>query len=164
LGISGKLNTSGNDGTVTRFGWKAQNKSLHIFAGEAYNVENGVTNPLFPQERDETPGCRFTSAPEDDFDFEGGAADDVTLFAAFMRFLAPPARGTVNPSVQRGADVFAQVGCTLCHTPSLQSGVHPVASLSEKPVNLYSDLALHAMGPGLADGIRQGNAAGDEFR
>ncbi len=41
LGISGKLNTSGNDGTVTRFGWKAQNKSLHIFAAEAYNVENG---------------------------------------------------------------------------------------------------------------------------
>ena len=33
LGIGGMLNTTGNDGTVTRFGWKAQNKSLIIFAG-----------------------------------------------------------------------------------------------------------------------------------
>src|SRR5207245_3987432 len=49
---SGGANTSGNDGTVTRFGWKAQNKSLEIFAGEAYNVEMGVTNELFPNERD----------------------------------------------------------------------------------------------------------------
>jgi CxxC motif-containing protein (DUF1111 family) len=29
LGISGHPNVSGNDGTITRFGWKAQNKSLH---------------------------------------------------------------------------------------------------------------------------------------
>jgi CxxC motif-containing protein (DUF1111 family) len=164
MGISGKLNTSGNDGTVTRFGWKAQNKALHIFAGEAYNVENGVTNYLFPQEREENSGCRFDSAPESTFDFETGATDDLTLFAAFMRFLAPPNRGTINSSVQKGSNVFSQVGCDLCHTPSLQSGTHPVASLSQKPVNLYSDLAVHAMGPGLADGIQQGNAAGDEFR
>src|SRR5262245_33590807 len=44
LGISGRFNRSGNDGTITRFGWKAQNKSLLIFSGEAYNVEMGVTN------------------------------------------------------------------------------------------------------------------------
>ncbi len=41
LGISGRPNTNGNDGTITRFGWKAQNKSLEIFSGEAYNVEMG---------------------------------------------------------------------------------------------------------------------------
>jgi hypothetical protein len=39
LKIGGVFNTSGNDGTITRFGWKAQNKSLLIFVGEAYNVE-----------------------------------------------------------------------------------------------------------------------------
>ena len=49
LGITGHFNYSGNDGTIARFGWKAQNKSLMIFAGEAYNVEMGVTNELFPQ-------------------------------------------------------------------------------------------------------------------
>ncbi len=164
LGISGKLNTSGNDGTVTRFGWKAQNKSLHIFAAEAYNVENGVTSDLFPQERDETPGCMFSTTPESSLDFQTGAADDPTVFAAFMRFLAPPSRGNVNASVMNGAQVFSQVGCALCHTPALQTGVSAVAALSQKPVNLYSDLAVHGMGPGLAEGISQGNAAGDEFR
>ena len=51
LGISGSFNHNGNDGTITRFGWKAQNKSLHIFAGEAYNVEMGISNLLFPQDR-----------------------------------------------------------------------------------------------------------------
>jgi di-heme oxidoreductase (putative peroxidase) len=52
LGVLGAtFNTSGNDGTITRFGWKAQNKSLLIFAGEAENVEMGVTNELFPNER-----------------------------------------------------------------------------------------------------------------
>jgi hypothetical protein len=47
-GSDPEFNHSGNDGTITRFGWKAQNKSPSIFAGEAYNVEMGVTNELFP--------------------------------------------------------------------------------------------------------------------
>ena len=42
VGVSGTFNHNGNDGTISRFGWKAQNKSLHIFAGEAYNVEMGI--------------------------------------------------------------------------------------------------------------------------
>jgi CxxC motif-containing protein (DUF1111 family) len=48
FGISGTFNHNGNDGTISRFGWKAQNKSLHIFAGEAYNVEMGITNCCSP--------------------------------------------------------------------------------------------------------------------
>jgi hypothetical protein len=85
--ISGSANTSGNDGTVTRFVWKAQNKSLEIFAGEAYNVEMGVTNELFPNERDETPGCGFNATPEDFTNVEeDGSASDALLFAMFMRF------------------------------------------------------------------------------
>lgn len=63
LGIGGLLNTSGNDGTVARFGWKAQNKSLLMFAGEAYNVEQGVTNELFPNERSGVSGCLLTEHP-----------------------------------------------------------------------------------------------------
>ena len=54
----GTVNRSANDGTITRFGWKAQNKSLLMFAGEAYNVEMGISNDLFPQERDETANCQ----------------------------------------------------------------------------------------------------------
>src|SRR5262249_50901938 len=62
--ISGTANLSGNDGTITRFGWKAQNHLL-TFSGEAYNVEMGVTNPLFPHERDQTAGCVLNAVPED---------------------------------------------------------------------------------------------------
>src|SRR5207253_3798541 len=94
LGISGHENREGNAGTITRFGWKAQNKSLPIFSGEAYNVEQGVTNELFQQERDETPGCLFNATPEDHTSFAPGPPQDVTAdaigFANFMRFLAPP--------------------------------------------------------------------------
>ena len=164
LGITGKFNTSGNDGAITRFGWKAQNKSLEIFSGEAYNVENGVTNRLFPQERDETPGCRFNTTPEDNVNFDTGDSDDVVLFSSFMALLAPPARGPITTSVSNGADVFRTTGCALCHTPSLQTGQNKVAALSQQSVALYSDAAVHGMGPGLADSIQQGAATGDEFR
>jgi len=51
FGIGGAFNRNGNDGTIARFGWKAQNKSLLVFAGEAYNVEMGITNEVFGQER-----------------------------------------------------------------------------------------------------------------
>ena len=67
--LSGNANISANDGTITRFRWKAQNKSLIMFAGEAHNVERGVTNQLFSQERDETPGCLFNATPEDTLNF-----------------------------------------------------------------------------------------------
>jgi CxxC motif-containing protein (DUF1111 family) len=40
----------------------------------------------------------------------------------------------------------------------------PSAALSNQPVNLFSDLLLHHMGQGLADGITQGSAGPDEFR
>src|SRR6202035_5277120 len=66
LGIGGIPNRSGNDGTITRFGWKAQNKSLTIFAGEAYNVEMGVTNDVFTQATDETPLCNYDKSEPND--------------------------------------------------------------------------------------------------
>jgi CxxC motif-containing protein (DUF1111 family) len=166
--ISGQPNTSGNDGTVTRFGWKAQNKSLEIFSGEAYNVEQGITNDLFPQERDEAPGCRSNQTPESSTHYEAAnpldVPSDVVKFAVFTRFLAPPTPAPDTDTIVRGRKLFEDVGCTLCHTPTLQTGNMVVAALRDKPVNLYSDLALHNMGSGLADDISQGQAEGDEFR
>ena len=81
-----------------------------------------------------------------------------------MGFLAPPARGPITTSVTNGANVFKTTGCVLCHTPSLQTGQMNVATLNQQTANLYSDVAVHGMGPGLADSIQQGAAAGDEFR
>src|SRR6202035_4209953 len=139
--LSGNANISANDGTITRFVWKAQNKSLVIFAGEAYNVEQGVTNELFPTERDETRSCLFNAAPEDhthvDASTPTDAISDVTKFAIFMRFLAPPAPAPETPSSARGRVVFAETGCALCHTPLLTTARSSSAALSEQPVRLF---------------------------
>jgi CxxC motif-containing protein (DUF1111 family) len=180
--LSGNVNTSANDGTITRFGWKAQNKSLIMFSGEAYNVEMGVSNQLFPQERDETPGCLFNATPEDTLNLTPASTpgsnpntallSDIEAFSDFMRMLAPPAPAPDTPSTVKGRAIFARVGCVQCHTPSLTTGKLiasgsskiPSAALSNQPVNLFSDLLVHHMGKGLADGITQGGAGPDEFR
>ena len=167
---TGDPNRNGNDGTIARFGWKAQNKSLLLFSGEAYNVEQGISNELFTQEREEA--CQFKTVPNNitDVDAATGAAtiSDMEKFAFFMRFLAPPEPSATTPggaaSITRGKALFVTVGCALCHTPMLRTGNSPVAALNDQPVNLYSDLLLHNMGPGLADDIVQGQADGDEFR
>ena len=171
LGISGRPNHNGNDQTITRFGWKAQNKSLLIFAGEAYNVEQGITNELFPTERDEAPSCQFATTPNDVMNTDGASADvlsDTLRFTVFMRFLAPPQPSPNTPggafSIVRGRALFGAVGCSLCHTPALRTGPSTVDALSYQPANLFSDLLLHNMGPGLADDVLQGEAGGDEFR
>jgi CxxC motif-containing protein (DUF1111 family) len=167
LGITGEENRSGNDGTITRFGWKAQNKSLLLFSGEAYNVEQGVTNELFTQEREEAPGCRFSPPTEDAASFvtdAEAAQAGIVKFAAFMRLLAPPAPAPDSPAIASGRSTFSRLGCALCHTPTLTTGKHRLPALSEKLANLYSDLLVHDMGVGLADDVVQGAAGRREFR
>jgi CxxC motif-containing protein (DUF1111 family) len=120
LGISGRFNHNGNDGTITRFGWKAQNKSLLLFSGEAYNVEIGVTNDLFPNERENDPACQFTSHPESPTPLENEAnsaspsanfQSDIVLFAAFMRLLAAPTpAGATAPVAQATTTTVASAG------------------------------------------------------
>ena len=125
LGISGRFNHSGNDGTITRFGWKAQNKSLLVFSGEAYNVEMGVTNDAFPNERETNPSCQYNETPESTTPLTtpttssgSPAADyaqDIVLFTGFMRLLAPPApassttASTATPSTGTVASASADV-------------------------------------------------------
>ena len=168
LGISGRANRSGNDGSVTRFGWKAQTRSLEIFSGEAYNVEIGVTNDVFPSERDNSPACSLNPLPEDQTDFTAATPvlgmSDTAAFTAFMRWLAPPGPPQMNPNAGRGRQVFDQIGCSMCHTPVMNTGPNRSPSLDRKPVPLFSDLLVHNMGAELADGVMQGNAAGNEFR
>jgi CxxC motif-containing protein (DUF1111 family) len=169
FGISGRPNRNGNDGRIARFGWKAQNPSLLIFSAEAYNVEMGITNEGFPIERDETPSCQFAGVPND-VTASVRQISAIDNFANFQRFLAPPTpvasfTGASSFSIARGKQQFSNVGCALCHTPQLQTNPKAsVAALANKTAALYSDMALHAMGPGLADDILQGGARGDEFR
>ena len=190
LGITGHPNRSGNDGTIMRFGWKAQNKSLAIFAGEAYNVEMGVSNDVFPNARNEDHTCAQNKPAPNDIirtdldDHENHSytnpqhqAPDWFLFSSMMRFIdAPHPDPNPSASAQRGSTVFGQIGCSLCHTPSMKtagtSGVDtqsiggPFNSpiLVDRPANLFSDLLVHHMGPLLADDVVQGQAGPDEFR
>jgi len=172
LGILGEFNINGNDQTISRFGWKAQNKSLEIFAGEAYNIEMGVTDELFQNERvpvgmgDVPLSCIFNPTPEDATDltsFPPGPSD-VTTFGIFMRLSAPPEPARLSPSAQRGQTVFGTIGCNLCHSPSLTTAASPFGGMSNVTYHPYSDFALHHMGANLTDGILQGTADADEFR
>jgi CxxC motif-containing protein (DUF1111 family) len=168
----GTVNLNGNDGTIARFGWKAQNKSLLLFSGEAYNVEMGISNELFPTERDETASCQYAPTPNDTTNLDGTTPDmslsGIEKFAFFMRLLAPPEPSPDTPggapSIKSGRALFRKVGCALCHTPTLSTGYAAIGALSNKDVNLFSDLLLHKMGAGLADDIIQGQAGPDEFR
>lgn len=169
FGITGKENRNDNDGTITRFGWKAQNKSLLIFAGEAYNVEQGVTNEAFPNPRETAAGCDALGHPEDNTFNENEPGGDLVPFALFMKLLSAPtpvaSYGTVTAySIARGRQFFSQVGCVYCHTESMRTGPANIAALTNQPVNLFSDLLVHNMGAGLADEISQGRAGGNEFR
>ncbi len=167
FGISGRPNRNGNDGRIARFGWKAQNASLLVFSAEAYNVEMGITSEGFPIERDETPTCQYAGVPND-VTPKVSQISNIENFANFQRFLAPPTPsffGASPASIIRGRQQFVNIGCTLCHTPQLPTNPKAtVAALADKTAHLFSDLALHQMGPGLADDILQGAARGDEFR
>ena len=194
LGISGTFNHNGNDGTMSRFGWKAQNKSLLLFAGEAYNVEMGITNEIFGQDRplpgEDQQGSGLpasclnlsgTGYPEDATNFtvasnsdpaaqNAQVPSDIVLFAEFMRLLAPPTPSTTTPggasSIAAGAALFKSIGCATCHTPTLTSSQpsNITSSLGSTPVSAFSDIEIHHMGKGLADNVSQGSAGGDQFR
>jgi CxxC motif-containing protein (DUF1111 family) len=186
FGIAGHENRNGNDGTLTRFGWKAQNKSLAIFAGEAYNVEMGISNEVFSDERGESgvpdpSECYAMTSPNDHTNYEltqpTSIASDVIAFANFMRFLAPPApsctvgtaasTGNGPPpctvSQNNGSALFHSLGCSVCHINTMQTGNFATTALRNQPANLFSDLLVHNMGL-LGDGISQGNAGPNEFR
>src|SRR6266481_4028420 len=138
FGIGGTFNHNGNDGTIARFGWKAQNKSLVLFSGEAYNVEMGISNEIFGQDRP-LPGedqlgsglpssclnLSGTGYPEDITNFSPTVSSsdsfaqnasinsDVVAFAEFMRMLAPPIPSSTTPggatSISNGRALFNSI-------------------------------------------------------
>jgi len=155
------------DRRVGRFGWKAQHATLRAFSGDAYRNEMGITNELFPDEL--VPGipaeqlrlCDPIPDPEDRPDPRTHltALDN---FEAFLRFLAPPPRGTVDDAARAGEQLFSAVGCALCHVPALQTGPSRSPLFDRQPVRAYSDFLLHDVGTG--DGIPQASALPHEIR
>ena len=144
-----------------RFGWKNQHASLVSFAADAYLNEMGITTPLFPEENTSSNrfvgfGSGFDLLPEPEDD-----GVDVTAFADFMRSTKAPSRGPITADVKAGDALFTQVGCSVCHTPSIRTaapgtringGAFTVpAALGNKIIHPYSDFLLHDIGTG--DGI-----------
>lgn len=165
-GVMGVANMVTNPDTgaveVGRFGWKSQVSTVHGFSGDAYRNEMGITNPSFPTENlpqgnPIPPGADQTADPEDE-------GTDVGLLTDFMRFLAPPAPLPATVNSARGKRIFGEAGCGTCHVPTMTTGLNSNPVFNNRNVDLYSDLLLHHMGPGLDDGVRQGQAAGDQWR
>ncbi len=152
---------------VGRFGWKAQHATLISFAADAYRNEMGITNDLFPEEvaLGVDPKilklCDPAPDPEDRPD-PRTRLRGIDNFEAFLRLLAPLARGPIGDAVRRGEAVFVGTGCAACHIPLLATGESPNPVFHRRPVPLYSDLLLHEVGTG--DGIAQDDASPEEIR
>jgi CxxC motif-containing protein (DUF1111 family) len=152
---------------VGRFGWKDQHASLLSFAGDAYVNEQGITSRLDPI--DSTQLCKTTSDPEDVPDGPANMAD-IDHFAQFMRAtMTPPVDATLmaTADAQSGKQIFNQIGCAMCHTPSILTAPTGAATdggafivpdaLGNKIIHPYSDFLLHNVGTG--DGIVQNGPA-----
>ncbi|MCR9177027.1 MAG: c-type cytochrome [Alphaproteobacteria bacterium] len=152
-----------------RFGWKASQPSLRQQAAGAFLGDIGLSTSLFPDGRGdctERQGlCRTAPIGADP-----GAPEIsdtmLDLVSFYSRHLAVPARRNAeDDEVRRGEQVFADSGCTACHRPSLSTasaGVDP--ALADQTIWPFTDLLLHDMGDGLADGLPEGMANGREWR
>jgi len=170
-GISGRANRITDVATarprIGRFGWKSQHATLLAFSGDAYRNEMGITNDLFPEEvalgvdPEKLRLCDPVADPEDRPD-PRTRLRGIDNFEAFLRFLAPTARGPLSDAAAAGERVFLQTGCAACHVPVLITSASPNPVFDRKPVPLFSDLLLHDIGTG--DGIAQDGAEPDEIR
>jgi len=169
LGITGHPNYSGNDGSIQRFGWKAQVRSTMLMSANQFQVEMGVTNEVFPTELNQTPGCVLNPVPETVTNFTPGILTemfpgDYSRTEYFTQWLSPPTPVKPTTITSNGKTQFTNVGCVYCHTTSFTTPATSRPALSNITINLYSDLLVHHMGPVLADGLAQGQAGPDEFR
>lgn len=167
-GISGRPNRvwdlERGAAALGRFGWKANQPNLRQQVAAALSEDIGITTALFPDEVYTAAQERAARAPS------GGRpeVDEHKLgrLVFYTRMLAPPARrGWTEPAVLRGRELFRSLGCAACHVPSATTGEvpdHP--ELSGQTIWPYTDLLLHDMGPGLADGRPDHQATGREWR
>jgi len=166
-GISGRANrigaVAGESGRLGRFGWKANAASLRDQVAEAFLGDLGITSPDRPEENCPPIQAACRAAPR------GGAPEldelRLRLMTFYVQTLAvPDRRGVGDPAVMRGETLFAAASCVACHKPAMTTGEHSVAALSGQIIRPYTDLLLHNMGEGLADGRPDFLADGREWR
>jgi len=135
---------------VGKFGWKAQLPQITDFGRDAMMGELGVTTP--DDGRGLTPNHDGDGVSDPELSVE-----DFQDLKTFMRKLAPPERkGSTAPEVMAGELLFDQIGCAVCHIPSLPG--------PDGPVNLYSNLLLHDVMPDNYRGMSEPGAGVGMFR
>lgn len=152
-GISGRPNmvwdVVKNIRALGRFGRKGNRPNLLQQSASAYRNDIGVTNSIFP---DEDGSTEITDTVLKSVEF-------------YVQTIAvPSATGVSNPTVKKGEKLFLAFNCAQCHTPELVTGAHPIRALSNQKIFPYTDLLIHDMGPGLADGRPDFQADGSEWK
>jgi CxxC motif-containing protein (DUF1111 family) len=144
--------------TVGRFGWKADQPNLTRIIAAAFITDMGLTSRLFPQENcgDLQPECQAAAAPHRQ------EVDDPTLDAVtrYVASLAPPTPRH-DPADEGGRAMFTAIGCASCHATKVSV---VLADRTTREISPYTDLLLHDMGDGLADGTKEAAATGREWR
>lgn len=165
-GISGKANYVWDIETKTmklgRFGWKANTATVMHQSAEAYNQDMGITNYLFPIESSygQTNGEQNLN---DDPEISNEVLDNVALYCRTLA--VPAARNLTEPKVVRGYELFEAAKCASCHTPKHVTGTfNGVPAISNQVIYPYTDMLLHDMGEGLADGRPDFLATGNEWK
>lgn len=167
-GISGRPNRVWDVATAQvmlgRFGWKANQPRLEQQNSGAFLGDIGITTPLFPDQNctaSQTACAEAIPGGEPELDARRVAQVDY-----YSKYLAVPARRDYRDAeVRRGEALFAQVGCSGCHTTSFTTGVlDGEPGLSSQLIHPYTDLLLHDMGDELADGRPDFEADGNEWR
>jgi CxxC motif-containing protein (DUF1111 family) len=165
-GISGRANevwdVAGETLTLGRFGWKANQPSLSQQVQGAFLGDIGVTSPLFQTENCTSvqTACLATQnggVPEVD-------AQKVLRVTQYSSTLAVPSQ-RVSDAAVKGQGVFISTGCEACHTMTqVTRDDAPVAAMARQTIHPFTDLLLHDMGEGLADGRPDFLASGSEWR
>lgn len=169
-GISGRVNQVWDFEQQTtragRFGWKANQPSVRQQVGAAFRNDVGITNPVFPAQpcTEAQTTCLNTPDGNDGEENLEIPSNSFALVDDFTHHLAvPKARpAAADKSLQR---LFKQTGCADCHYPSFKTGeLKRYPALSNQVIFPYTDLLLHDMGEGLADGRSDYLASGSEWR
>ncbi|MXW06098.1 MAG: c-type cytochrome [Gemmatimonadetes bacterium] len=160
--VSGSHVGGGPGLQLGRFSRKAQVSSLLQQVAEAYHQDIGITSDFIPVETPH-PQAGGIAIGDRVADPEIPAAT-VLETVTYVRQLRPPERGEITPEVERGDQLFNEIGCAACHVPTMRTGASSIPELSHIDVHLFSDLLLHDMGPDLADFRPDGDASGTEWR
>lgn len=165
-GISGRANRvwdqSGGLTVLGRFGWKAGQPSLPQQNAAAFVSDMGITSGLFPQETCPAAAAICQTLSGGTPELEPHIQEQVDFYTANLA--VPVRRNVDDPNVQLGWTVFVDSGCTACHIPTWTTGRSSHEWLSQQTIHPFTDLLLHDMGPGLADGRSEFQASGSEWR